>query len=169
MAGGKNRRQAEPPELPELDRRLKFGVVQMAGLGALLLIPILALFRVFGLGEASVTARSSALELTVEYPPRLRYGTAEVVVADIKNTSSAAMETVTVIFDSSYLSKVSEPRFTPPTARAFELDLVNVAPGETRRIELAFYADEYWSHSGEIRAAHATDTARVVVETFVFP
>ena len=169
MAARKKTRPAEPPELPELNRRLKFGVIQMVGLAALMLIPILALFSVFGLGEAFVSGRSSALALTVEYPPRLRHGAADVVVTEVTNTSSSAMDTVTVIFDSSYVGKVSEPRFTPPVSRAFELDLVNIAPGESRRIELAFYADEYLSHSGEIRAAHGADTARVTVETFVFP
>ena len=169
MSPRKKKQPTEPPELPELRRRLKFGLMQMAGLALLVLIPLLALFELFGQGEASATGRSAALTLTVEYPPRLRFGTAEVLVTQVTNTGAELMDTVTVIFDSSYVSKVAEPRFTPPVTRAFELDLVNVRPGESRRIELDFYADEYWSHRGEILAVHAGDTARVRIQTFVLP
>ena len=165
----KNKQPAEPPELPPLRRRLKFNPWQILGLSVLVLIPVLALFKLFGQGEASASGHSSALQLTVEYPPRLRHGTAEVVVTEVRNNSAAAMDTLTVIFDSSYVSKVAEPRFTPPVTRAFELDLLDVQPGESRRIELAFYAEDYWSHSGNISAVHRGDTARVTVQTFVFP
>ena len=165
----KKKQPTEPPELPELRRKLKFGLMQMAGLALLVLIPLLALFEVFGQGDASVTGRSGALTLTVEYPPRLRFGTAEVIVTQVTNTSSAVMDTITVIFDSSLVSKVAEPRFTPPVTRAFELDLLHVRPGESRRIELDFYAEEYWSHTGNVLAVHAGDTARARVQTFVLP
>ena len=143
--------------------------MQMAGLALLVLIPVLALFKVFGQGEASVTGRSRTLTLTVEYPPRLRHGTAEVLVTLVRNAGPEVMDTITVIFDSSYVSKVSEPRFTPPVTRAFELDLLDVRPGESRRIELDFYAEEYGSRSGHVLAVHAGDTARVKVQTFVLP
>lgn len=169
MASRRKKQRSEPPELPELRRRLRFGAWQMLGLGALFLIPLLALFKVFGQGDALVTGRSRALELTVEYPPRLRHGTSEVIVAVVRNSSGALLDTVTVIFDSSYVSGVAEPRFTPPVTRAFELDMEDVRPGESRRIELAFYAEEYWWHRGEILAVHGGDTVRVNVQTFVFP
>ena len=169
MPPRKQKQPTEPPELPELRRRLKFGLMQTAGLALLVLIPLLALFKVFGRGEASVTGRSGSLTLTVDYPPRLRFGTAEVLVTEVTNSGAGVMDSITVIFDSSYVSKVAEPRFTPPVTRAFELDLVNVHPGESRRIELDFYAEEYWSHSGVILAIHAGDTARVRVQTFVLP
>lgn len=148
---------------------MKFGVVQMLGIGLLMLIPVLALFNVFGDGDATVRARSSTLSMTVEYSPRLRHATADVVVAEIRNSSGAFMDTVTVIFDSSYVSKVSEPRFTPPASRAFELDLLAMRPGESRRIELAFSSENYGWHSGDILALHKGDTARVSVRTLVFP
>lgn len=169
MAPKKKKQPAEPPELPKLDRKLKFGVVQLLGLAMLVVIPVLALFEVFGQGEALVSTRSRTLDLAVEYPPRLRYGTAEVLVVEVRNSGAAVMDTVTLVFDSSYVSKMAEPRFTPPATRAFELDLLAVRPGESRRVELAFYAEEYLSHSGEILAAHAGDTARVKVSTFVLP
>lgn len=165
----KQKRPIEPPELPPLRRKLKFSPGQILGLGLLVLIPVLALFKLFGQGEAFASGRSSTLALTVEYPPRLRHGTAEVVVTEVRNTTAALMDTITVIFDSSYVSKVAEPRFTPPVTRAFELDLANVRPGESRRIELAFHAEDYWSHSGVILAVHRGDTARVRVQTFVLP
>ncbi|MGI8618385.1 MAG: hypothetical protein ACR2L6_04750 [Gemmatimonadaceae bacterium] len=163
------KRPLEPPELPALRRRLKFGPWQLAGLGILVLIPILALFRVFGEREASVTGQAGALALAVEYSPQLRHGSSDIVVAMVTNAGGSVMDTVTVAFDSNYVSRVAEPRFVPPATRALELDLINVVPGEARRIELWFYAEDYGSHRGHITAAHAGDTARVNVGTLVFP
>lgn len=169
MPSSNTTRGVEPPELPKLRRRLSFGLMQSVGLAVLLLIPILALFRLFGQGEAFVTGQSGQLKITAEYSERLRHGSADVLVAQVTNSGANAMDTVTVIFDSTYMSRLSEPRFTPPVARAFELDLIDIGPGETRRIELDFYAEENWSHEGDILAVHAGDTARVTVKTFVFP
>lgn len=143
--------------------------MQIVGLGVLTLIPILAIFKVFGDGDASVSGRSATLALTVDYPPRLRYGTAEVLVAEVTNSSAAVMDTLKVIFDSTYVGKLAEARFAPPVSRAYELDLLNVRPGESRRVELDFYAEQYWSHGGSVLAAHGGDTARVMVQTFVLP
>lgn len=60
-------------------RRLRFGGLQLVGLGLLMLIPVLAAFKVFGAGSATAAARGAALRMSVEYPPRIRRGSMEVV------------------------------------------------------------------------------------------
>lgn len=76
---------------------------------------------------------------------------------------------MTVHFDSSYVSRFTDPQFVPSSSDAYEVDLVGVGPGETRVIRLGLRANEYGRHRGAISAFHGADTARVTVSTIVFP
>ena len=162
-------RATEPPELPVLKRRLKLGGWQLLGIGVLVLIPVLAMFKVFGAGQASITGQAGAIRIDVDYPPRIRHGSTEMVTALVTNLGASAMDTMTVVFDSSYVGRVLEPRFLPSASRAFEVDLIGVAPRETRKVQLGFYAEDYGRHAGSVSARHAGDTARAAIATFVFP
>jgi len=136
---------------------LSFGAWQLVGLVALVLVPVLAMFKAFGDGEASVAGQAGPLRIAVDFPPR------------VTNTGGSTLDTVRVLFDSSYVVRVLEPRFLPAASRAFEVDLADVAPGESRRVELSFYADDYGRSRGAVAAHHAGDSARVMIATFVFP
>lgn len=169
MARGKKNPPSEPPELPEMRRRLKFGGWQMAGLGLIVLIPVLAAFEVFGEGSATIAHRGSTLAISAEYPARIRHGTPEEVTVLATNRGASPLDTVTVRFDSTYVSRFTDPQFVPSTSDAYEVELANVGPGETRVIRLGVRANEYGRHRGAIAAFHGADTARVTVSTIVFP
>lgn len=55
------------PELPPLQRRLKFSPGQILALGVLVLIPVLALFKVFGLGGASAGGQAMRTVLRIAF------------------------------------------------------------------------------------------------------
>lgn len=169
MALASSDRATEPPELPVLKRRLKFGGWQLLGVGVLVLIPVLSVSKVFGDGQALVSGQAGAIRIDVDYPPRMRHGSTEMVTVLVANLGPSAMDTVTVVFDSSYLGKVLEPQFVPSASRAFEVDLIGVAPRETRKVQLGFYPEDYGRHAGSVSARHAGDTARAALTTFVFP
>jgi hypothetical protein len=160
---------SEPDDLPEIDRRLRFGGWQMAGLGLIMLIPVLAAFEVFGEGSATVVHSGSALAISAEYPARIRHGTPEEVTVLATNRSPSPLDTVTVRFDSSYVARFTDPQFVPSISDAYEVELADVGPGETRAIRLGIRANEYGRHRGSIAAFHGADTARVTISTIVFP
>lgn len=162
-------RESEPPELPVLKRRLSFAWWQVVGIAVLALVPLLAGLGVFGAAEASVVARAGSVSMLVDYPPRIRHGSAQRILALVTNTGLSALDTVTVRFDSSYVARVSEPQFTPLAARAFEVDLADLRPGESRRVELAFHAADFGRHRGFVSARHGASTARAIIATTVFP
>lgn len=169
MARGKVTLPSDPPELPEINRRLKFGGWQMVGLGLIMLIPVLAAVEVFGEGSATAAYRGSALAISAEYPARIRHGAPEEVTVLATNHGPFRFDTVTVRFDSSYVARFTDPQFVPSTSDAYEVELADVRPGETRVIRLGVRANEYGRHRGAISAFHAADTARVTVSTIVFP
>jgi hypothetical protein len=141
----------------------------MAGLALIMLIPVLAAFEVFGEGSATAAHRGPALAISAEYPARIRHGTPEEVTVLTTNHGPSPLDTVTVRFDSSYVSRFTDPQFVPATGNAFEVELADVGPGETRVIRLGVRANEYGRHRGAITAFHGADTARVTVSTIVFP
>lgn len=169
MARGRNTHPQEPSELPEITRKLKFGGWQAAGLGLIVLIPVLAAFEVFGEGSATAAQRASTLAISAEFPARIRHGTPEEVTVLATNTAAAPLDTITVRFDSSYVARFTDPQFVPSAGDAYEVELADVGPGETRVIRLGVRANEYGRHRGEIAVFHHADTARVTVRTTVFP
>lgn len=167
--GKKKTLPSEPPELPEINRGLKFGGWQVVCLGLIMLIPVLAALEVFGDGSATAAHRNSALAITAEYPARIRHGTPEEVTVLATNRGSAPLDTVIVRFDSSYVSRFTDPQFVPSASDAYHVELADVGPGETRVIRLGVRANEYGRHRGAITAFHGADTVRVTVSTIVFP
>ena len=169
MAPSRRKKSQEPPELPEIDRRIAFGGWQMVGLGVIMLIPVLAAFEVFGEGSATAADGGAAIGISVEYPARIRHGTPEEVTVLATNRGPAPLDTLTVRFDSSYVARFTDPQFVPSTGDAYDVDLPNVGPGQTRVVRLGIRANEYGRHRGAIAALHGADTARVTVSTIVFP
>jgi hypothetical protein len=53
--------------------------------------------------------------------------------------------------------------------QAYEVDLDNVLPGETRIVLVEVEAAAYWRHEGFIEAEASDRIIRVEVRSFVFP
>lgn len=162
-----------PPPLRVQDRprRLKLHPVQWVGLPLLFAVPVLALAGVFGESWAHGVDRGEGLALSVEYPARYRYKQINTLQAWVRNTSGRTLDTVTVSFDSAYVSRFSTLMFVPSARIPFEVEFVELEPGEVRRVWLELQGELYGAHTGQVEA-HATglrDTLRVPVHTFIFP
>ena len=162
-------RASDPPELPELERHLRFGRGQLVGLALTISIPVLAAFGVFGESRATATQRSAQLSLVVEYPSRLRHGSLDAFSVAVTNKGSAALDTVMVAFDTAYVTRFTEPQFTPAASRAFVVELTDLYAGETRLVNGGLRANLYGRHRGRVAASHGADTVTAVMSTVVFP
>lgn len=169
MAPRKRRNSPEPPELPELRRRVSFSRLQFGGLLLLLAIPVLAAFNLFGETRTLAAARGASISVTVDYPSRMRHGSLEVLAVLLTNEAGSPLDTVRVKFDSSYVARFTEPQFLPAESRAFEVELAEIAPGETRRIQVGLRANVYGRHRGRVAAVHPADSVDVMIGTIVFP
>jgi hypothetical protein len=160
----------EPPPPPEIDRRLRLYRWQWVGLPVLVLIPVLALFGVFGHTRGDARAVTGALELDVQYSTRYRFRDIQPMYARVRNRSTAALDTVTVAFDTAYVDRFSTVTFKPDISRAYEVELMDVLPGEVRLVTVELQGERYWGHEGIVSVWHAGgDTASARVSTFIFP
>lgn len=159
-----------PPEPPPLERRFRLGRLQMIGVPLLLVLPVLALTGMFGERAGQAAARSAELELHVEWPTHTRYKRADDIAVVVRNASARTLDTVTVTLDTAYLAAFSSRSITPGASHAWVVELAGLRPGEARQVAVELTAHSYGRHAGPVTAtAGGADTARVVLDTFIFP
>lgn len=169
-----NTPEDELPKAPEIPRRLVFNRTKLIGLPLLFSVPILAMFGVFGIGEGEASAVAEGVEARLSYPERCRYKVSGGLELTLRNTGGKPLPRVTVHFELAYVSAFSEVHFTPEPARitdhAYEVELTDIGPGETRRIHAALQGNEYGRHRGTVSiAANGTALAQLFVDTLTFP
>jgi hypothetical protein len=161
--------QRQPPEPPHSARRIALTRKQWLGLPLIMLVPILTLFGVFGEHHSEIQLRTRSISAFVRYPDRFRYRQIQRLDIALRNTSTRTIDTLRVSFDTAYISRFSSVRIVPSPSSAFVVDLLGVAPGETRLITGELWGEQYGLHRGRIVASSGSDSAMVEISTFVFP
>jgi hypothetical protein len=174
-----DRPDAGVPQPPHFQRRLNIAPLQLLGIPLLAILPILALFGVFGQSTGVVEASNGALYMRVEYVTRSRYRMQEPLRVTIGNRGesspdSAMPVTITVAFERGYLDHFADIQFSPDvdaiTEREYQVELRDVQPGETRIIDVELRGNHYWQKSGTISASIGNEQAvTVTVRTTIFP
>lgn len=164
----------QPPQPPDVEKRLYLKPLQWIGIPLMMLLPILAVVGVFGYSSDQQQAASDELLVNVEYVTRFRYKMIGQVTVKVENLTAAAMPTVTVSFDAGYIDPFSNVTFNPSlqemTADAYIVELSELAPGETQTVEVELQAEESLRHEGMIAvAAPGAEPVSVEVTTWVFP
>ena len=167
------RESPRPPSLPEppkVDRRIRIPAHRAVGLALIALVPVLAVLGVFGERRNTADAAAGAVAVQVEYPTRYRYEMLNSITATVTNRSARLIDTVVVRLDSAYTLRFSAVVFTPAAERAFAVPLTDLAPGETRLVEIELQGERYGRHSGDLHFESTTgDTLVVPLRTVIFP
>lgn len=170
----KHEQSSRPPQAPDVERKLKFHLLQMIGAPFILLVPLLALFGVFGESIRSASAASPALDMRVEYPSRFRYKMVDSLTVYLSNTSPQSIPGVRVRVDQAYVDSFSAVVFSPSvqyiSGAAYVVDIGDLQPGETRLLTVRLQAEDYGMHRGTVSATpEGGAELRVAISTFVFP
>jgi hypothetical protein len=142
---------------------------QWVGLPVLLLIPVLALFGVFGERTDTITTATRSLGVTVSYPARLRYRQTERLEIAVTNRTESAIDSVRVSLDTAYLARFIEVRVRPEPFASYDVRLADIAPGETRLVVVDMTGNRYWRHPASIGVAMGEELATVHFSSQVFP
>ncbi len=168
------RQTPEPPQPPPIERRIQISKLQKIGIPLLLLLPLLALFRVFGETSATAHAANDVLALQVEYPTRYRYKMISPLIVEVTHLAETDPVTVTVEFSRPYMDRFSNVTFLPDveaiTPDSYRVELPDMAAGEARTIAVEIEARQYWQHSGEVTASlEGEPPVSIPLQTWVFP
>lgn len=171
---GEPSKPPQPPQPPSIETRLRFHLHQLIGIPLIILIPILALFGMFGETLGAVDASNAQLQMHVEYPTRFRYKMIDSIEVLLFNASDQVIPTVNVHFDRAYIEQFSTVTFTPSIKTISEdvylVEMTDLQPQETRVISITIQAEEYGKHSGTISAApEGSEGLQVQVDTITFP
>jgi hypothetical protein len=164
----------QPPPAPDVRRSIRFYPAHLAGMVLLALVPLLALFGVFGDLQANAEASSSSFRVLVDYPSRSRYWVFETMSVMVTNLSGQARETVTLSISEDYVAAFGEVAFEFDAERvtpdAYEFALTDLQPGETRVFGVEFRSDRYGQHDGLITVtAPDAEPVELRISTFIFP
>jgi hypothetical protein len=86
----------------------------------------------------------------VQYPTRIRYKQIDPIRITVKNRTTEKLGTLTVALDRTYVEAFSDVRAVPSFARPWEVELHEVRPGETRRVEVVLQGERYGLHRGTV-------------------
>jgi hypothetical protein len=159
----------EPPEPPEHDRRLELAWPQLIGVPLIALVPVLAIAGVFGEHWTTRSAESARVGVTVEFPDRLRARPSKAMTVAVQNRSSVLLDTVEVIFDSTYVGRFMEVAFIPEARDAYVVTLTDIPAGATSRVHVELASDRVGRHAGRVSVRTRDDSVAIDVRTIVFP
>lgn len=157
------------PRAPTDAPRVRLTRKQWIGLPVIALVPLLALFGVFGERQKTIAIVSPALGITINYPERMRYRQSEILEISVVNRGQRVLDTVLVSVDTSYLSRFIDVRSNPPTTAEFVVPLLAVRPGESRLVSIALTGDRYWRHPATVSATAGPERTTAAFSTLVFP
>jgi hypothetical protein len=165
--------QPQPPQAPSIARRLVIPRGHAIGQASIVLVVVLALAGVFGQAQGGAETGTDEIEVSVEYPARIRYRT----LATLELTIEAAdrpVEDVSVAIDSAYLDAFSEVTFLPEAVAASQLRTVipvgTIGAHEDRVVSGELWAERYWLHEGWLEVSTAEGpVARLRLGTLVLP
>lgn len=165
-----------PPSHPipkEIRREVAFYRLQMVGVPLLLLLPIASLMGLLDTRMAATATSQGDVAISVQYPTRFRYRMAEPLVVRIENRGSSAIEKLTLGLSKAYVDRFSETTFEPEpdqvTQEAFEFELEDIEPGDSREVHLDMKSEDVGQAEGWVIAEQGGDSTRVDFSTFVLP
>jgi hypothetical protein len=162
-------RSIGPITPPQTRRRIAFTRKQRIGIPILALIPLLALFGVFGERSTTIEARSASLTVSVRYPVRFRYRQTEPLEIVVRNLSPTVIDTIEVSLDTAYVTRFASVRITPEPRTAFTVPLVGVKPGEQRLVAAELQGERYGRQHGRLVVSTPNDSTVLSLRTLVFP
>lgn len=164
---------SQPPPPPDFERRFQLFPFQKVAIPLLLLVPVLAVFGLFGETSATTEANAESLTLEVEYPDRMHSGMGNELSIEVANTGSQDLPTVQVEITQTYLSRFDNLHFTPDiaqmTGEAAVIELHDLTAGSSQFITMRFEGLWVGSQKGQIQARADADVVRAEIQTFVFP
>jgi hypothetical protein len=140
----------------------------------MLMIPILALFGVFGETVDEATESSRELEMHVRFPTRFRYKMIDTITVSVRNASNQPITSVHITFDRAYIESFSTVTFIPSVKQVTEtvyiVELTDLRPGEVQVVSLSVQAEKYGNHQGVITVKpDGEDGLQARLTTLTFP
>lgn len=169
LMAGVGMKDQEPPKAPTIPAKIRLNRSEKMGLPFLFLLPVLAVAGAFGPATEVVEGQTSSVGWSAEYPSRLRFQNSERLNVRVQNRSQVTLAQVKLAFDPNYIHAFTTVAFDPAPSKSYEVELQNLAPGESRLVSVQLAAEQYGPHKGWIALSDGQEAARANLSTFIFP
>jgi len=157
------------PEPPPSRRRIVFTGRQRVGIPIMVLIVLLAITGQLGEHRTTAQASNARLALAVSYPDRIHYRQQMPMTLTVRNLAAEARDTIVVSLDTAYAQAFLVLSVMPSLARAYDVALTGMGPGESRIITLQVAGEDAGRARGSVIVRSGADTLRLPLSTFIFP
>lgn len=147
----------EPPELPKapsIDRRIHFHPPMIAGLVMVGLLPVLALFGLFGIGRLEASGATESVSVSVDYPRVQRLKVRQPLRLVVTNETDSVLPSVELLLSRSYVQSFADVAFTPGPDEVggthYRFEMTEIEPGGSRVVSGEMQAQEYWHQPGSL-------------------
>jgi hypothetical protein len=162
--------QLYPPDVPDMERRVRFYPRQVVGLIVLALVPILAMLGLAGEHRTEHVAASAVLQVKVEYPTRMRSTRHGVLRLEATNRSDGQLGPVRILLPASYRSGFADRELARTATPDGEIVLPALGPGEAGTAQVDLLAHRAGRHHGTLRVIPVEgDTLTISLRTFILP
>lgn len=162
--------QDEILEQPSFNPSIKMYLWQWVVAPFFLLIVILGVSNYFGEAQDTIKLTREALEITVDYPKKIRYLQASELSVELKNTSNDSIQNVQVQFDKTYMQNFSDIKSIPQMDGAYFVNLGTISPGQSKSLNIELDSKKHGTHKGEIILSYDNKNLPPVdLETTSFP
>jgi hypothetical protein len=162
--------QLYPPDVPDVERRVRFYPRQVMGLIILALVPVLAMLGLADEDRTEHVAASSMLHVTVEYPTRMRVTRHGVLRIEATNRSGGHLAPVRVLLPAGYRSGFADRDLTRTATPDGEIALPPLGPGEAGTAQVDLLAHRAGRYHGPLRVIPLDgDTLTIPLRTFILP
>jgi hypothetical protein len=164
----------EPPQPPPFAPALRITPFQLIGIALLALLPLLALFGFFDANHTTERASNGEVALQVEYASLHQYRMREEMMVTVTNLSQQSPITINISFERGFIDHFTEITFVPDietvSTDGFDVQLSEVASGETRMVYVELKGQQLWRRTGVISASiDGGQPVSVTVRTWILP
>jgi hypothetical protein len=163
----------KPAPPPAFRRALEPPPQQLLAIAVLTFVVGGALLGLFGHTDAIAQVQGRSILVDVIFPERTRHRVPTEIRVEVRNVSERPLELVRVFLPRPYLDAFRAEDLTPDLSRldgnAYEIDLRDIAAGETRLVTAEVRSQSYGTHRGVVTVVAGEERVSLEVATFVFP
>lgn len=157
-------------EAPDIKPEIRTWKYQWMGMLFLISIPFMALLGFFGEKMGEKLERINDIEISLEYPERMRLGQTEYLRFKISNKSDKDLKNISLKLNHNYLKNFHEFESLPSLDDNLEIPVGDISQHTDKHAYLKIKANDFGLHHAKLSLKHLnTQMKQLEFKTLVFP
>jgi hypothetical protein len=159
----------DPPQPPDFGRKIDLRLPHAVGAIALSLVVVLAIAGVFDTRSKEVTGSLGAIDITIQYPSRMRYHETSAIEVSMAYDASAIADSIRMTVSSAYLERFESVTYVPEAGRPGLLVVVPDRNVGERSARVEMRAARPGMARGTVRVEGPDEHVEFPIHTMILP